>query len=119
MVPTADRQKATILVRIGFRQLDPRILPDMAIKVTFLRQPEEAVIPIAHPTALVPKAAVTADGGQSFAFIVRGTSVERRAVTLGGADGDRLEVVAGLQAGDRVVLSPPPELDDGVEVIVR
>jgi len=119
IVPTADRQKATILVRIGFTQLDPRILPDMAIKVTFLRQPEETAIPAAHPTGLVPKAAIKADGGESFAFVVRGDRVERRAVKLGGADGDRVEVVAGLQAGDRVVISPPPELNDGGKVIVK
>jgi multidrug efflux pump subunit AcrA (membrane-fusion protein) len=50
---------------------------------------------------------------------VRGDRVERRAVKLGGADGDRVEVVAGLQAGDRVVISPPPELNDGGKVIVK
>jgi RND family efflux transporter MFP subunit len=119
MVPTADRQKATILVRIAFKELDPRILPDMAIKVTFLRQPDEVAVQAAQPTALVPKTAITQDGSGSFTFVVRGDRVERRAITLGGIDGDRIEVLAGLQPGDRVVLSPPPELNDGDAVIVQ
>jgi RND family efflux transporter MFP subunit len=119
LVPTADRQKATILVRIGFVELDPRILPDMAIKVTFLRQPDEGESPAAYPTALVPKAAVRTIGTDNFAFVVRGPIVERRAVKLGGADGERVEVLAGLQAGDRVVISPPTNLDDGDPVIVQ
>src|SRR5205085_4318850 len=55
LVPTADRQKATVLVRLAFTQLDPRILPDMAIKVTFLRQAGDAAAPAAQPTALVPR----------------------------------------------------------------
>ena len=56
-VPTADRQKATVLVRIGFEQLDPRILPDMGVKVTFLREDEQAAdAPAARPVTLVPKA---------------------------------------------------------------
>ena len=119
MVPTADRQKATVLVRIGFTQLDPRILPDMAIKVTFLRQPDESSPSASAPATLVLQAAIRADGERRVAFVVRGDRVERRAVTLGGADGDRVEVRAGLQAGDRVVVSPPPELTDGARVIVK
>jgi RND family efflux transporter MFP subunit len=119
MVPTADRQKATILVRIGFVDLDPRLLPDMAIKVTFLRQPDDAASPATQPTTLVPKAAVRNTGTDNFAFVLRGETVERRAVKLGGADGDRVEVLAGLQAGDRVVMSPPPGLKEGDLVTVQ
>jgi len=118
-VPTADRQKATVLVRIGFKQLDPRILPDMAIKVTFLREADESAAPAAQPTTLAPKAAIRTVGADSVAFVVRGDSVERRAVRLGGADGDRVEVLAGLQSGDRIVLSPAADLKDGAKVIVR
>jgi RND family efflux transporter MFP subunit len=116
LVPTADRQKATVLVRLGFKQLDPRILPDMAIKVTFLREAGDAA---AQPTALVPRPAIKTLGADNFAFVVRGDVVERRAVRLGGTDGDRVEVLAGLQSGDRVVLSPPPTLADGSKVIVQ
>ena len=119
LVPTADRQKATVLVRLGFKQLDPRILPDMAIKVTFLREAGDTTAAAAQPTALVPRPAIKTLGADNFAFVVRGDVVERRAVRLGGTDGDRVEVLAGLQSGDRVVLSPPPTLADGSKVIVR
>jgi RND family efflux transporter MFP subunit len=119
-VPTADRQKATVLVRIGFKELgDPRILPDMGVKVTFLRNAEESPAPTAQATSLIPKAAVRSENNSSYVFVIRQETVERRAVKTGLADGDRLEVVAGLSPGDRVVVSPPPELADGAKVTVK
>ncbi len=109
VVPTADRQKATVLVRIGFKQLDPRILPDMGVKVTFLREADTAAsAAVAQAVTLVPAAAIKTDSGTTFAFVVNGDTVERRAVKVGGADGDRVEVLAGLKGGDRVVIAPPP-----------
>jgi RND family efflux transporter MFP subunit len=122
MVPTADRQKATVLVRIGFRQLDPRILPDMGVKVTFLREADSAAAegsPSAQAVTLVPQAAVKADSGTSFVFLVNGQTVERRAVKVGGTDGDRVEVIAGLKGGDRVVIAPPAELSAGDVITVK
>ncbi len=119
MVPTADRQKATVLVRIGFKQLDPRILPDMGVKVTFLREAEAANTPVAQSMTLVPQAAVRTENGASFVFLVRQNAVERRAIKTGGTDGDRLEVVAGLKGGDQVVVSPPTELADGMLVTIK
>jgi RND family efflux transporter MFP subunit len=121
-VPAADRQKATVLVRIGFATLgDPRILPDMGVKVTFLREAATNDTPTAaaRPVSLVPKDAVRTANGTSHVFIVRNETVERRAVQVGGADGDRVEVLAGLSTGDRVVLSPPPTLADGVPIVVK
>ena len=121
VVPTADRQKATVLVRIAFKQLDPRILPDMGVKVTFLRPtPTRTATRLGRaPTPLVPKAAIQTANGQTFVFVVHADTVERRAVKVGGTDGDRLEVLAGLQAGDRVVLSPPAGLKDGDKIAVK
>ena len=118
VVPTADRQKATVLVRVGFTRLDPRILPDLGIKVTFLRGGNDPTVPVAQPAVLVPKAAVRTDNAQSFVFVVHGDVVERRAVKLGGADGDRLEALAGLRSGEQVVVSPPADLKDGARVVV-
>lgn len=118
-VPTADRQKATVLVRIGFKELDPRILPDMGVKVTFLRADGDTAAPAAQPTALIPKNAVRQDGQQAVVFVVNGTIAERRAVSLGGTDGDRLEVVAGLRAGERIVVAPPPTLVAGSPIVVK
>ena len=118
-IPSADRQKATVLVRIGFLELDPRILPDMGVKVTFLRDGGEAAAPAARAVTLVPKGAVRTEGQQSYVFVVQNDRVDRRAITAGGADGDRVEVVAGVNAGERVVVSPPAELSSGALVVTR
>ena len=119
VVPTADRQKATVLVRIGFTALDPRILPDMGVKVTFLREADASAPVTAQAMTLVPKAAVKTESGISYVYLVQQTTVERRAIKTGGTDGDRIEVTAGLKGGDRVVISPPPELAEGVQIIVK
>jgi HlyD family secretion protein len=121
MVPTADRQKATVLVRIAFNELDPRILPDMGVKVTFLRDKDKEDGPAVavRPVALVPKTAIRTEAQQSFVFIVVDGRVDRRAITTGGTDGDRVEVIAGLNAGERVVLSPPAELKAGALVVTN
>jgi RND family efflux transporter MFP subunit len=119
-VPAADRQKATVLVRIGFDQLDPRILPDMGVKVTFLREANDTADgEPARSVALVPKGAIRTEGEQTYVFVVQGEVVDRRAVKVGGTDGERLEVLAGLQSGERVVVSPPAELSSGARVTVR
>ncbi|MSO56279.1 MAG: efflux RND transporter periplasmic adaptor subunit [Acidobacteria bacterium] len=119
-VPAADRQKATVLVRIAFHELDPRILPDMGVKVTFLRDKDkDDGAPVARAVTLVPKTAIKAEGKQSYVFVVAGDRVDRRAVTTGGTDGDRIEVIAGLNAGERVVVSPPAELMTGALVDTR
>jgi RND family efflux transporter MFP subunit len=112
-VPTADRQTATVLVRIGFEKLDPRLLPDMGVKVTFLREDEEENSVVAQPVALVPRSSVKAADGQSFVFVVAGERVDRRAIITGGIDGERIEVAAGLRVGERVVVSPPDNLAPG------
>ncbi len=114
LVPTADRQKATVLVRIGFQELDPRVLPDMGVKVTFLREADAGQVQVAQSITLVPEAAVQKDGESTFVFVVRQDSVERRAIKTAGTDGDRLEVVAGLKGGEQVVIAPPPELSEGM-----
>jgi hypothetical protein len=119
VVPTADRQKATVLVRIGFKKLDPRILPDMGVGVTFLREADASAAPMAQSVTLVPQGAVKTENGTSYAFVVRGNSVERRAIKTGGTDGDRLEVTAGLKGGDQVVIAPPPELREGTLIVVK
>jgi len=87
VVPTADRQKATVLVRIGFNALDPRILPDMGVKVTFLREADAAEAVVAQPMTLVPAAAVRTENNASYVFVVRDQTVERLAAAAGRADG--------------------------------
>ena len=119
VVPTADRQKATVLVRIGFQQLDPRLLPDMGVKVTFLREADTAPAQAAQAVTLVPRAAITTDGATSVVFVVRQNTVERRAIKTAGTDGDRVEVVAGLKGGEQVVIAPPGGLAEGTLIEVK
>jgi RND family efflux transporter MFP subunit len=118
-VPSADRQKATMKVRIGFDKLDPRILPDMGVKVSFLS--ERAAAETAAPRArlLVPKAAVRSDAGKNVVFVVHEDRVERRAVATGAAEGDQIEIASGLTAGEKVVIDGPATIKDGDKVTVE
>lgn len=117
-IPAADRQKATVRVRIGFDELgDPRLLPDMGVKVAFRGDEEpEGEAEAGARVLLVPAAAVREEGETSVVFVLSGETVERRAVALGGESSGRREVLSGLRPGERVVLDPPPELADGVRV---
>jgi RND family efflux transporter MFP subunit len=120
IIPTADRQKATVKVRISFDKLDPRILPDMGIKVTFLGD-EHKEEPGAKAAAmpLIPQSAVHDDGGKKIVFLVKDDRLERRAVTLGGTRGSDTEVAAGLTIGDTVVVNGPADLHDGQTVAIK
>ena len=112
IVPTADRQKATVRVRIGFEQLDPRILPDMGIKVRFLE--DRAGAEPASPT-LDSRALVRGDGGTNV-WVVRDGKVERRRVQVAAEQDGRVAVLEGLQGGEAVVVNPPQRLRDGAAV---
>lgn len=112
IIPTADRQKATVKVRVAFNQLDPRILPDMGVKVAF--QADETV-----PTGkslVIPKAAVFDDNGASIVWVLAGEKVERRAVSISLTHGDQSTVSAGLSAGEIIVTSTSAALEDGRRV---
>jgi RND family efflux transporter MFP subunit len=118
-IPAADRQKATVTVRIGFDQLDPRILPDMGIKVAFLAEPTAGETRSAR-VVRVPRGAVRGSQGEEFVFVAGSENkLERRAITLGPGGDDPAEVVAGLAAGERVVVEGPADLAAGVEVAER
>jgi RND family efflux transporter MFP subunit len=115
-VPSADRQKATVRVRIAFDELDPKILPDMGVKVSFLRdeEPEQTTAPV--PRVTVPKAAVKTVDGRTIVFVIRDDRVERRAIRAGLENGGQIEVLSGLSAGERVVVEGPDTLKDGDRV---
>ncbi len=117
-IPSADRQKATVLVRIGFMELDPRILPDMGVKVTFLARQRRGGACRAADDARAEGGDQGPTASSRIVFVVVNDRVDRRAITTGGADGDRVEVTAGLNAGERVVVSPPAELSAGRSLVV-
>lgn len=122
IIPTADRQKATVKVRISFDRLDPRILPDMGVKVAFLsedpsRKKGKNQTPAAK--AVIPKSAVHDEGGTPYVFAVRDGKLERRAVSLGRGIASDVEVIAGVNAGDELVVSGPENLRDNEKVDAR
>jgi RND family efflux transporter MFP subunit len=117
VIPTADRQKATVKVRLTFDALDPRILPDMGVKVAFRETAAEAES--APPAqSLVPSSAVRRDGDRPVVFVLKGDRLERRAVTVGRPLGSDLEIVAGVAAGEQVVVGGDATLTDGQRVRV-
>jgi len=116
VIPTADRQKATVKVRISFDKLDPRILPDMGVKVTFLG--EETGAAKAAARVLAPHDAVRQENGQPVVLLYRDGKVERRAVRVGATQGNDVEIIAGVADGDRLVVGSEP-LKDGQRVDVK
>jgi RND family efflux transporter MFP subunit len=118
VIPTADRQKATVKVRISFLKLDPKILPDMGVKVSFLSEaPTVAKGP--EPKTYIPKSAVRGDGTNSYVFLVHDGKVERRAVRLGTDRGTDVAVMAGVMPGDSLVVSGAATLQDGDKVEIK
>jgi RND family efflux transporter MFP subunit len=124
VIPTADRQKATVKVRISFLKLDDKILPDMGVKVAFLEEEKPAAKRKGtgpEAVAFIPKSAVRLDANSnaSFVYLLRDGKVERRAVSLGVDRGTDVAVVAGLTPGDSVVVKGPESLHDGDKVEIR
>ena len=119
IIPTADRQKATVKVRVGFDKLDPRILPQMGVKVAFQSDEKAGSETAAGSSIVVPKAAVQESNGKGVVWIVREGKVQRRAVGLGPARDDGRVVTAGLAAGDELILDPPSDLAEGKPVKVE
>jgi HlyD family secretion protein len=116
VIPTADRQKSTVKVRIQFDHLDPRILPQMGVKVAF--QGTNGNAP-GNRAVVVPQAAVRKEDGRAVVFVVQNGRAERRAVTVGGTQAGDTTLVGGLSSGERVVVEPPPTLTDGARVQER
>lgn len=121
VIPTADRQKATVKVRITFNKLDPRILPDMGVKVTFLSDEETKKKGAAVPAvaALLPTDAVRDDNGKKVVFLVANDKLERRAVSVGNTQGGQTEILSGVTSGDTVVVKGPANLQDGQAVEIK
>ena len=118
IIPTADRQKATVKVRIGFDKLDPRLLPEMGVKVAFqsAAAPEPATEEKPTRGLAVPSRAVKDIGGRSIVWVVRDGAVERRAVSIAKTSGEFAFISAGLSSGEKVVVNAPAELTEGSHV---
>lgn len=131
VIPSADRQKATVKVRISLTDKDyvklfdpandPRILPDMSVKVTFLEGEANSkkVAEKSPAVAVVPQEAIRTDGGTKVVYVVRGDALERHAVTLGATHGSDVEILAGIQPDAQVVVKGPETLKDGETVQIK
>jgi RND family efflux transporter MFP subunit len=124
IIPTADRSKATVKVRIAIDQKDPRILPDMGVRVSFLEDNAARVTAAGSGSVpppkgvLVPGSALAQRDGKSVVFVIEGERARQQAVTPGQTLGD-LRLVEGLESGARVVRAPPVDLQDEARVTVR
>jgi RND family efflux transporter MFP subunit len=119
MIPTADRAKATVKVRIAIKQKDPRIIPEMGARVAFLSNTEPSPAggdknPV--PGVTIPADAIVTDGTASIVYLVHGSTVERRAVRIGGKTNSGQIVTAGLEPGNTVALGDLSKLSDGTRV---
>jgi RND family efflux transporter MFP subunit len=114
IIPTADRQKSTVKVRVGFDKLDPRILPEMSVKVAF-HEAATSGAAVAR-TFVVPKSAVHQQDGKDVVLVLQNERAERRAITIGTSSSEETTVTAGLSAGEKVILDWPPGLTDGSKV---
>jgi RND family efflux transporter MFP subunit len=119
VIPTADRSKGTVTVRIALDQKDSRVLPEMGVRVSFLAEPTQGADSKPAVGVNVPIKAVQASGETGVVFILRGDIVERRAVRLGASSGDNATVLSGLSAGDRVAVGDFTQLKDGAKVRVE
>jgi RND family efflux transporter MFP subunit len=118
VIPTADRSKATVKVRVAFEQKDPRILPEMGIRVAFLSD-----APSSGGTAqagfIVPVEAVQIDGGNGIVYLIHDGTAERRAIKLGARNGDEQTVLSGLTGNDQLAIGDFSKLGDGVKVRIQ
>jgi RND family efflux transporter MFP subunit len=116
VVPTADRQKATVQVKVSILDRDRRILPEMGAKVVFLREGERAPVAAAPRRVTIPATAVVtaADGAKVWVF--ENGRVTARDVEVGPAHGDRVEIRKGLSGGESVVVDPPAGIQNGARV---
>ncbi|GFE57892.1 efflux RND transporter periplasmic adaptor subunit [Geobacter sp. AOG1] len=114
VVPTADRSKATVMVKVRFLNPDRRILPEMSAKVAFLERPVSDTEQ--RPKTSVSQAAVRSRDGKQVVYLVKGDRVVEKVVTLGERIGDQIEVLSGIRAGDKLALKPLEKLKDGAKI---
>ncbi len=115
IVPTADRQKATVKVRVGFSELDPRILPDMGVRVAFLEESRRSEA-AADRALLIPSSALVERDGQPVVFVVKDAVAHQRVIETRERSGGELAVLSGLEPGEHYVVDPPSGLVEGAAV---
>jgi HlyD family secretion protein len=114
IVPTADRNRATVQTKVSFSEIDSRVLPEMSARINFLR-PDTSEADTAA-TLTVPNSALVMRGDQYFVFKIAGGKAQETPVTLGRKLGNFTEIVSGIKQGEKVIISPPSDLKSGEKV---
>ena len=118
IIPTADRNKATVKVRIGLLEKDERVLPDMGAKVSFLKeQMNEA--PKKLEGVMVPSSSVIKEGNLSYVFVIKNGLLTKNKVSVGSSSSNFSRLINGVVAGDNVVTDPSNDLENGQEVLIK
>ena len=118
IIPTADRQKATVKVKVRFNEIDPRILPDMNAKVTFLQKAEAGAV-TGGSRITVPKSAIQQRDGKTTVFVLNDGRAVTQTVSVGSEFGDRVEIKQGLAGGETVIIRGTENLSDGERVKIK
>jgi RND family efflux transporter MFP subunit len=116
IVPTADRTRATVLTKVAFSRRDDRVLPEMSARVNFFSKTTDSVQIEQKPIVVVPKETITTRGEQKVVFKVEGNAVTAVPVRVGRELGNMTEIISGVRAGDKLVLSPPGKMTTGQKV---
>ncbi|MFN7971971.1 MAG: efflux RND transporter periplasmic adaptor subunit [Acidobacteriota bacterium] len=119
VMPTADRQKGSVMVKVAIQDPDDRVKPEMSAKVTFLSAAPDEKALSAPPVTTAPKRAIVVAGSRASAWVVADGTAARRALQVGETRGDRVVVTSGLSEGESVILDPAPDLRDGQKVKVK
>lgn len=116
IVPTADRSKATVLVKVGFKNYDSRVLPEMSAKVSFYTEPLDTAFINQKPLLVIPSSAVREEDNKKYIYRIVSDKAKKFEVKIGETLGSYVEVISGLQAGDRIINELNDEIFDGVSV---
>lgn len=115
IIPTADRQKSTVKVRVGFDKIESRILPEMSVKVAFHEAATKSATAVTR-AIIVPKSAVLQQDSKDVIFVANNGRAERRAVSVSSAGSEDATLSSGLSSGERVIIDAPPNLTDGARI---
>ncbi len=116
IVPTADRAKATILTKVRFIDIDNKVLPEMSAKVTFMSEAVTDSLMNAKPKLMIPVSALLERNGSKAVFVVMNDEIIEKVLLLGERSADKIEVLGGLNAGDKIVNSPAADLKSGDKI---
>ena len=116
IVPTADRSKATVLVKVGFKEYDSRVLPEMSAKVSFLTLKSEKAKVEEKPILVVPVSSVVIRKGKDVVFLVKDDKAVEMQVQVGRKFGENVEIISGLDAGENIIDKVSEKIKDGVEI---